>query len=399
VYHDGKPEPDEVLVDGGARLYTIEADTVARHIASQLLSRQAPAPCMTWADSLGNMATLDRWRKEIGLVFDNEKPAALSVPVAGRPVQRRPDHIMQYDQVAGIAKPVSRIVMGTMVYRPDNLPYACAMLDHFVELGGNCIDTAYVYGTEATIGQWMKLRGNRAEIVLIGKGAHTPECYPEALGRQLKQTLERLQTNYLDLYLMHRDNPEIPVGEFVACLNEHLRAGRVRAFGGSNWSIERLQAANAYAQAHGLTGFAASSPNLALAAWNEPMWAGCVAASDAASRAWYAQTQMPLFAWSSQASGMLTGRYRPEDSTNPALASLVRTWFNADNFQRLERARQLAAQKGVTSTQIGLAWVLCQPFPVYALIGPRSIEETRTSVGALKVTLTPDEIRWLNLEE
>jgi aryl-alcohol dehydrogenase-like predicted oxidoreductase len=285
-----------------------------------------------------------------------------------------------------------------MVFSRDRLPYTCAMLDHFFELGGNCIDTAYVYSTERTIGEWIKLRGIREEIVLIGKGAHTPECYPEALTRQLFETLDHLQTDYLDLYLMHRDNLDVPVGEFVECLNEHQRAGRIRAFGGSNWSIERLQAANEYALAHGLTPFAASSPNLALAVWNEPMWEGCVAASDATSRAWYEQTQMPLFAWSSQASGLFTGRYKPDERHDPRMADVVRTWFNEDNFRRLERAKELARQKGVTSTEIALAYVLCLPLNVFALIGPRTIEETRVSVGALGVALSPQELRWLNLE-
>ncbi len=395
IYRDGEPQPQRVLVDAESPLYSIEADTVARH----LQARQAPAPCMTWADSLGNMATLDRWRKDIGLVFDNEKLPALALPVAGRPLTRRPNHNMRYGRVAGVNKPISRIVMGSMVCKTDELPLSFALLDHFYELGGNCIDTAWVYRTEATIGHWLKQRGVREEMVLIGKGAHTPECYPEALTRQLMETLARLQTDYVDLYFMHRDNPDVPVGEFVECLNEHLRAGRVRAFGGSNWTVERIQAANEYAQAHGLTGFAASSPNLSLAVWNEPMWAGCVSASDTASRAWYAKTQMPVFAWSSQASGFFTGRYKPEDRKRADLAAIVRTWFNDANFRRLERAKELARQKGVTSTQIGLAYVLCQPFPTFALIGPRTIEETRTSVQALDVELTPEEMRWLNLED
>lgn len=395
VYHDGTPQPEEVLVDATAPLYTLEADTVARNLAR----RQAPPPCMTWADSLGNMQTLDRWRAEIGLVFDNEKPEALTMPFSGRPLRRRPDHPMRYGRVEGVDKPISRIVMGTMIFQPNALPLTCALLDHFVELGGNCLDTAYVYRTEATVGRWLKLRGNREEMVLIGKGAHTPECYPEALTRQLYETLDRLQTDYLDIYFMHRDNPEVPVGEFVECLNEHWRAGRIRAFGGSNWTIERIQAANEYAAAHGLRGFTASSPNLALAVWNEPMWEGCVAASDPVSRAWYARHQMPIFAWSSQASGFFTGRYKREDAHNPALADIVRVWFNEDNWRRFERAQELARRKGVTATQIALAYVLCQPMPTFALIGPRTIEETRTSVQALEVQLTPEELRWLNLEE
>ncbi len=394
VYRDGEKEPERVAVESDVPLYTIEADTVARYLES----RQVPSPAMSWADSLGNMRTLDLWRKDIGLTFGNERPEALTVPFTGRPLTPAPERPMRYGRVEGVDKPISRLVMGTMVLHAMNLPFACALLDYFVEQGGNCFDTAYVYRTEGILGQWLRLRGNREEMVLIAKGAHTPHCNPEALTRELYETLDRFQTDYVDIYFMHRDNPEIPVGEFVDCLNEHRRAGRIRAFGGSNWSIERIEAANAYAQEHGLVGFTASSPNLALAVWNEPMWQGCVAAADAESRAWYARTQMPLFSWSSQASGFFTGRYRPEDAGNRALASIVRTWFNEGNWQRLERARKLARQKGVTATQIALAYVLCQPLNIFALIGPHSIEETRTSLAALDVQLTPEELRWLNLE-
>jgi aryl-alcohol dehydrogenase-like predicted oxidoreductase len=198
--------------------------------------------------------------------------------------------------------------------------------------------------------------------------------------------------------MMHSDRPATPVGELIDCLNEHLRAGRIRAFGGSNWSPARIDAANAYAREHNLVGFAASSPNLSLAQWNEPMWPRCLSANDPLSKAWYAARQMPLFAWSSQATGFFTGRYRPEDCVIPSLAPIVHTWFNEDNWQRLERARQLAAQKGVTAAEIALAYVLCQPFPVFALVGPQSIDELREVLPALDIQLSPAEMRWLNLE-
>jgi aryl-alcohol dehydrogenase-like predicted oxidoreductase len=309
---------------------------------------------------------------------------------------------MRYGRIEGIEKPISRIVLGSMVISPENLPLGFALLDHFFEIGGSAIDTAYIYGggrSEKGLGQWLRARGLREEIVLIGKGAASMRCDPDMVTRELLESLDRLQTDYIDVYLMHRDNVDIPVGEFVECLNGHKQAGRIRAFGGSNWSTERLQAANDYARSHDLTGFAASSPNFSLAVWNEPMWAGCVAATDPESYAWYRRARMPLLAWSSQASGFFTGRYGEEDRDSPAAAAIVRTWFNDDNFRRLGRARELARQKGVTATQIALAYVLCQPLEIFALIGPQTIEEMRTSAQALEVELSPEELRWLNLED
>lgn len=108
--------------------------------------------------------------------------------------------------------------------------------------------------------------------------------------------------------------------------------------------------------------------------------------------------QFPLSAWSSQATGFFTGRYKPADGAIPSIEPIVRTWFNEDNWQRLDRARELALQKGVTAPQIALAYVLNQPIPTFALIGPQTIDELRTTLPALEIELTPDELRWLNLE-
>ncbi len=396
VQHDKESAPEEIVVQGGNELYAIEADKVAHHIAT----RQASRPCMTWADSLGNMAVLDAWRRAVGLTFDREKPEALWRP-APRPQATAP---MTYGRIPGIDKPVSRLVMGTMIYSPQNLPFTCAMLDEFVALGGTAIDTAHQYGrgdAERALGQWMALRGNREELVIITKGVREERLgrglrvNPAAITSDMADSLERLQTDYIDLYLLHRDDPGYPVGDIVDCLNEHQRAGRIRAFGASNWSVDRLQAANDYAHAHGLTPFVASSPNFSLAVWNEPPWEGCLSAS-VEGRDWYVQQQFPLLSWSSQAQGFFTGRYTAEDRSN---ADMARCWYNTRNFARLERAWTLAQRERVSPNAIALAYVLCQPFPTFALIGPHSLAELRTSAEALTVTLTPEDLRWLNLDD
>ena len=300
---------------------------------------------------------------------------------------------MKYGRIEGVDKDVSRVVMG--VISQDGME---PVLDDFFQSGGNSFDTAYIYGgggCERMLGQWVADRDIREQVVILDKGAHTPHCTPQDLSAQIAEGLQRLQTDYIDIYMMHRDDPDVPVGEFMDVFHRHQSAGHIRAFGGSNWTLQRVQAANEYARSAGRPGFAAVSNHLSLARMIEAPWAGCLAASDDAWRQWLTRTQTPLMAWSSQAQGFVAGRADPNDRSN---ADLVRCWYSDDNFQRLDRAGQLAEKLGVPLVAVALAYVLCQPFPAFPLIGPQKPEETRTSLQALNVELSPDQLAWLNLE-
>jgi predicted dehydrogenase/aryl-alcohol dehydrogenase-like predicted oxidoreductase len=386
--------PEEIAIDA-APLYAIEADNVAAHIAR----RQSPA--MSWDDTLGNMRTLDQWRSQIGLVYEREKLAHLR-PAARRPLSVRTDHPMKYGTIRGVNKPVSRIAVGSD-FSSTQWREALAIFDDFFRRGGTLFDTAWLYGGntptngDRVLGNWVNSRGLREKVVVLGKGAHTPLCNPRDMNSQLLETLERSGLGYLDIYMLHRDNPDVPVGEFVDALNQHKKAGRIRCFGGSNWSIPRIEQANDYAAKNGLEGMTVISNNLCLAEMIQAPWAGCIHSSDAQSRAWFTRTKTPLIAWSSQGRGFfLPGRAAPDKTDD---RELVRCWYSPDNFKRLERANQMAAKRGVQAINIALAYVLCQPFPTFALIGPRRISETRSSLEALKIDLSPDELKWLNLEE
>jgi aryl-alcohol dehydrogenase-like predicted oxidoreductase len=128
----------------------------------------------------------------------------------------------------------------------------------------------------------------------------------------------------------------------------------------------------------------------------DPVWTGCVASSEPSLREWHERTQTPLLAWSSQARGFFTGRATPEDKSD---AELVRCWYSEDNFKRQARAKELAKTKGCSAINIALAYVLHQSFPVFCLIGPRSLAEMTSSVAGLNVTLTPEECAWLDLRK
>jgi aryl-alcohol dehydrogenase-like predicted oxidoreductase len=312
-----------------------------------------------------------------------------------RPLTVSKTNNMKYGKLPGVEKKISRLVMG--VDNQRTISHASVMFDDFIERGGTCFDTAFIYASgkcEQILGDYIKSRGVREQVVILDKGAHTPNCNPPAITQQLKISLERLQTDYVDIYMMHRDNLQIPVGEFVDVLNDHKNAGRIRAFGGSNWSIERVDEANAYAKKKGVTGFVVVSNNFSLARMVDAVWGGCIAASDAKSRAWFTKTQMTLMPWSSQARGFFTER---GDDTSDA--EIVRCWRSEDNLKRRERVIEMARKRNVLPINIALAYVLCQPFPTLPLIGPRTLSETRTSLPALDIQLSPQELRWLNLED
>jgi aryl-alcohol dehydrogenase-like predicted oxidoreductase len=178
-------------------------------------------------------------------------------------------------------------------------------------------------------------------------------------------------------------------------LNDHARAGRIRAFGGSNWTPARVDEANAYAKARGLQGFSATSNNFSLARMVEAPWRGCLASSEPSFRAWHARTGTPNVCWSSQARGFFSGRARPDALDD---AEMVRCWYCDDNFARLKRAEELGAKRGVAAINVALAYVLCQPFLTFPIIGPATPIETRTAFPALDLELSASDLAWLNLE-
>ncbi|MCJ1713568.1 aldo/keto reductase [Curtobacterium sp. VKM Ac-2922] len=377
----------------GEHPYAREADATT----AALVAGQVEVAEYTLDESLATARTLDRWRAAIDLRYPFESETADIPTVSGRPLTVQDDNTMRYGEVPGVGKRMSRLVMG--VDNQPDLAHASAIFDLFVERGGNVFDTGYIYGggvLEGRLGKWIQNRGIREDVVVITKGAHTPYCDPESLTRQLLESLDRQGTDYADIYMMHRDNEDIPVGEFVDVLDEHRRAGRIRVYGGSNWSLARFDEANAYARANGKHEFEVLSNHFGLAEAYDVPWDGCRHATDPASKAWLEERQVPLLPWSSQARGFFTGRAKPEDTSD---AELVRCYYSDDNFERLRRARELGDQYGVPATAIALAYVLNQPFPTFPLFGPRTIAEARSSMTGLSVDLTPEQVAWLDLRD
>ena len=318
---------------------------------------------------------------------------------------------MLYSNIPGIDKPVSRLVLGTMWMNTRNLDSAFAALDAFHAAGGNCFDTAHGYGggdSERAFGQWIHSRGVRDEVVILGKGAHHSQdrkrVTPFDIQSDLHDSLARFKVDHIDLYVLHRDDPGKPVGPIVETLHAAKEAGQIHAYGGSNWSVERLQEVNEYAAAHGLTPFVASSPQFSLAVQQVAPWLDCISLSGPAgeaARAWCRHNRVTLFVWSSMAGGFFSGRFRRDnlDTLTESYDQLaIKVYCNEKNFQRQDRAQELAARKGVTVPHIALAYVFNQPEGIHALSGARTPEEVRVNVEASEIGLTEDEIAYLELK-
>jgi len=391
IERDGKTE--DVYVPFDRPLYAFEADALAQMVAT----KDVPRPAMGPDDALGNARFLEVWRQQIGLSYPQERGVMTARPKV-YPNAMRFREMGEVKNQAGTAKKISQIVLGTMLEGAiEPYSHGLALFDDFFERGGTCFDLARVYGGgvgEKVVGRWLATRGVRDDVTLIVKGAHPPACTPDGFRQELRQSLDNLGIESGDIYMLHRDNLDIPIGEWVEALAEGVQKGWYQAYGGSNWSIARIEAANEYGRAHDLPGFSCASNNFSLARMVEPVWHGCISSSDKDSRAWFEKTQTALFSWSSQARGFFARAEKAFTSD----AELVRCWYSGDNFERLVRAKELAAQKGVSPVVIAAAYVLAQPFPMFALIGPRSLAETRDSFHALELQLTPQECAWLNLE-
>jgi aryl-alcohol dehydrogenase-like predicted oxidoreductase len=321
---------------------------------------------------------------------------------------------MKYSRLPGIDKPVSRLVQGTVMIRSAERNRSFTLLDEVYAAGCNTFDTAHAYAQgdcELTFGQWVHARGLREEVVIIGKGAHPNPTVPRRrvtpfdITADLHDSLARLRFDHIDLYLLHRDDPTLPVGPIVEILNEHQQGGLIHTFGASNWSNQRIQEANEYAAAHGLTAFVASSPNFSLAEQVKEPWPDCLSISGrsgATARAWYRRQQMPLFTWSSLAGGFFSGRFTRDNLnsfTNDFDQVCIHAYCYEENFQRLERAAALAEEKGLTLPQIALAYVMNQDLNIFAIVGCQSGAEFADNAAASEIQLSAEELSWLELGE
>ena len=271
-----------------------------------------------------------------------------------------------------------------------------ALLDAFVEAGGNFFDSAHCYSfwlpggnglSEIGIGDYLRRRG-LTDIVVATKGGHpsapnyrTVEHHlsPARISADIDDSLGRLQCDSIALYYLHRDDTRVPVGEIMDALNDEISRGRLRYLGASNWSVARIEAANNYARERGLTPFVISQPRWSLASAQS----GDNTLVDADDEIeWYRERDFPLAPYSPTAHGFFDGT-EGEAYQSPR------------NLARRERARQLARKYGVTPGQINLAWLIGHSFPVFPILGTQNIAHLQQALQSDAMALAQDELSWL----
>ena len=314
--------------------------------------------------------------------------------------------------IPGLSLPVSPLFFGTaMPPLTTKEAGAAPLLDSVLEAGVNAFDCARSYGlAEETLGAWLRDRGCRDRVVLLTKCGDVRggvvKIDRRVIREQMARSLEALQTDCVDIFLLHRDDPDTPVEEYIETLNEARRAGMIRLLGVSNWTHTRIEEANRYAAQKGLAGFTVSSPNYGLTRQMKDLWGGgCVTISGPEhedARAWYRENQMPVIAYSSLGRGFFSGRFRAgdEEGARRVLDPYARAgYLYPENMARLARAEQLAEKYGVTVPEIAMRYVFAGGMNTFAVVGTTSPERLRTNLQAAASPLSREEALYLEGDE
>lgn len=272
-----------------------------------------------------------------------------------------------------------------------------AVLDAYAAAGGNFVDTADAYSawidgnsggeSETIIGKWAKARGNRPDIVVATKVSQHPD-FPGLSAANIKAaadaSLRRLDTDYIDLYYTHFDQPDVPVEEIIGALDDLVKAGKVRHIGASNISAERLRESLDFSDREGLARYVALQPHYNLVSrdtYEGPLQDLAAAEGLAA---------VPYFAL---ASGFLTGKYRPGTEVDSARAGSVAKYAASERGRQvLSALDEVAAAHGAPVATVALAWLAARPTVAAPIASARTVEQLPALLEVAELTLTDQEV-------
>ncbi|APX75389.1 putative aldo-keto reductase [Achromobacter insolitus] len=280
-----------------------------------------------------------------------------------------------------------------------------SLLDALVDAGLNFIDTADVYSrwvpgnqggeSETLIGKWLKRSGKRDQVLIATKvgmemGPEAKGLAPAYIRRSLEASLARLQTDHIDLYQSHQDDPDTPLTDTLAEYAKHIESGKVRAIGASNYTAVRLSEALIASERHSLPRYESIQPEYNLYR-REPFGAGL--------QSLVKTQQMGTINYYALASGFLSGKYRsPADvGKSPRGRKIVETYLNDRGYRILKALDEVAEDAGCTPAQAALAWQIAQPGITSPIVSATSLEQLDELVKAASLTLTHDQLAKLSL--
>jgi aryl-alcohol dehydrogenase-like predicted oxidoreductase len=276
------------------------------------------------------------------------------------------------------------------------------LLDAFVDAGCNLIDTADVYPawvpgnqggeSEAIIGKWLKRSGKRDKVVIatkVGKWAEQPGLSPVNLQQAVDRSLQRLQTDYIDLYLAHEDDASVLLADTLGGFARLIEQGKVRAIGASNYNAHRFAEALAVSREHNLPRYEVLQPE-----YNLLERAGYESELEPLMRA----ENIGVISYYALASGFLSGKYRDEAdlAKSSARASAVKRYLNPRGLQVLATLDAVAATHRATAAQVALAWLIARPGITAPIASATTVTQLDDLIGAVKLQLGADEIAELD---
>lgn len=322
-------------------------------------------------------------------------------------------------KLQGLDKELPPIVVGTSsaLFTDETTPWIhtemtleerFAVVDELWDMGLRCFDCAAGYG-EKSLGQYLKDRGRTNDAVILTKGCHQnpyrKRVTPFDLLSDIHDSFAKLGREYIDIYMLHRDDPSVPVSEIMPVLDRLKKDGQIGIYGVSNWSVERMKEANEFATANGLTPFQAISPHYSLAHQIADPWGGGVSITgpeNQESRRWLQEQNIPVFAYSSMSCGFISGAFKSDDAEGAKKFLSppgMKGYYAEENFERLRRAEILAEKYSVTVAQIAMAWLFNQDLIVIPLQGGENTEMYRQTLATADMKLEKEEVAWLNLED
>ena len=280
-------------------------------------------------------------------------------------------------------------------------------LDRFVELGGNFLDTAHVYGdwepgprgrSEKVIGQWLGETGLRQDIVISTKGAHPDintgmsRLTPENIERDLNESLERLKTDYIDLYFLHRDNPDVPVGEVLDTLEKARTQGKIRYYGCSNWTLPRIIEASDYARRKNIPGFVCNQLMWSLADINyEGIGDKTLVLMDEETYEYHKKTKLSAMAYTAVAKGYFS-KLQKGESISEKISSRYDIPSNRQIFDELV---QIANELNADIIQVELAFLMHHEFPAIPIVSFSSLEQLEQAMKSCELKLDEEMVNRL----